>query len=119
MPVIKIPPNAKQISISFVVGNSDGSSCAFYLWSKDGKTKLTLGTSANSRDTFVVPGAPNSLDGQIVEWDFTIYSYTGDSDEAYSVTVAFLADGALIHAVPETGTFTKVISFRDGATFQV
>jgi hypothetical protein len=118
IPSIEIPAGAEKVSISFIVGYAEGSSCSFYLWGADGKSKRTIGVSKNSKDSFDLSVAPSELSGQTVEWDFTVYSYTGETDEAYSVTVAFLADGVLLHAVPETGTFTKVVKFRDGAVFR-
>lgn len=107
LPTVTIPAGAKQISVSFIVGQLDGSSCGFYLWDTAGKTPAQFGESSNSQDTFVIPGAPGTLRGREVQWDFSIFSYTGGTDEPYAVTVTFLADGAVIGAMPDTGTFTK------------
>ena len=114
LPQVKIPAGAKQVSISFVVGQLDGSSCAFYLWDAAGKSTTDIGKSRNSRDTFVIAGAPDTLRGRIVEWDFSLFSYTGGTNERYAVTVILIADGEVIGTVPETGIFTKQIDITDG-----
>ena len=58
----------------------------------------------------------DNLRNRIVEWDFRIWSFTGNDNERYSVSIILLADGTVFGARPEVGLFTKVKSFKDFIT---